>query len=114
MKEKSRLFCSIMNGTHIRSFFKESLKLEHPEAVASIILAATSCHIENSLHHLIIKVLHDLFLHSDQIKMHFLQHNAIEFLCSTLVILFEHKIAVIKQSIEQTDGNYRQLISLYT
>lgn len=74
----------------------------HPEAAVSMILAATSCYIDTTLHHIVLKLLHNLFLHSDEIKLQLLQCNTVEFLCNTLVILFEHKVAQIKKSGQRT------------
>lgn len=69
---------------------------EHPEALSSILIAASSCYIQPSVRHSVIKILHGLFLQSDTIKETFVRHNIIELLANLLVTEFEHNAVYYK------------------
>lgn len=81
------------------------MKLEHPEALSSIMIAATSCLIASDVQHSVIKVIHDLFLQNDAIKGQMINGGIIELLCHLLVSTFEHKQALYSKGLTSTSSH---------
>lgn len=65
------------------------------DAVIPLLLLVTSCHVTSRIQHVVIKVLHDIFLHCDSAKEAMLKSNIIEYLCNIFVMELDHRVGKV-------------------
>jgi hypothetical protein len=71
---------------------EEEVVLQHPAALACILMLLGGSHVARSTRHSSIKTLHDIFLQNDLVKDLFIRNSLVELLCDLLSVGISEKL----------------------